>query len=683
MKLGTTETAYLNPVELAPDRIELSLEELGIRIKDVDWGDSDVELFLIRQELGEIPADRHPPNQTITMKLKVMQESSVSLAEAAQRLQMALGRIQEEGGFIKRVFDVRGGFARSVAYQVHKVAFGGLQGWYMAHRQTAPEVTLTFMRAPYCYGLTEIQSATFEALTGRALVYKLNNVLGTTRGLLRVKITNKGAVRWLGLIHAAESRTYSAAATAEPVYKAEKLTPLGEAKKETELVKSGPLSGNFKEILGSKIEGAKHMTHLGPRRMMMRMFDPNTSIGIVSFQLEWRILGTTAWQTNDILSTPLVGGYCLVDLGECRPEAALRGEQRWEWRLLAKATENNVEIYVDEVYIQPTEQWMKMWESPQQAAGGKIFWEDHFNTAATGAATGKAIPIGGVYEGAGSANDFTYNKTNEVCERAFNKDSSLINGRFLFASTSKAAFTTLSGVIQLANNVAQGGRHGVLFRYVNSTNWARAVVTRVIWSTPGPIVWEGGRVLIEKCVGGVLTTLYTGEHKTSLKYGAGLKVIAETTGLIKVSWGPFSFEEATLEDIDFAAGHTLAEGKVGFYDCMPGEAAGSTAIRTYSMALAQAVASTSEEGAIAFPNRGLELRTDGVIRQHLTDEVWGKVVPDGFLPYAAPSGLEGLPMRGVIIPTQGDFDSVPDLGTNPEAVQVNYFPGYHFASEST
>ena len=61
------ETITLDALEFIGERSSLNLDELGIRVMSAEWGDAQQEVFYIRQELGEIPAERHPPNRTVTI----------------------------------------------------------------------------------------------------------------------------------------------------------------------------------------------------------------------------------------------------------------------------------------------------------------------------------------------------------------------------------------------------------------------------------------------------------------------------------------------------------------------------------------------------------------------------------------------------------------------------------------
>lgn len=424
----TNETIELDPIEFIPERVALGLDELGIRVMKSEWGDAEHELFLVKQERGEIPADRHPPNRTVTIQLKAEEddEHEVSLAEAEQKLQKKVGIIQEEGGWVKRVLDVKGKFSTDVGMIVHTAVLGGIHGWQHAHRSIAPEITLTLTVGPYCYGTKEMESAEFKAAEVRQLEIEMVEILGTAPGIFRIKIKNEGVVNWLGFISSLESRDHDAAVTAKMTYEAEELTLLGNAAKTSRagasgagnnVVKSGKLTGNWQAILSSRnpVTG-EHMSHVGPRRVMFRVWDPNGSAGTIRLRLEWRVLGSTRWIANDEEETFVVNNFSLIDFGEVRPERATVGGQRWEFRVVGKtSTGEELEVQLDQIHIMSTEQYLIVSEEIEAITGGATLWEDHFEQA-SGAATGKKAPVGGTYEGFGTAADLKVNEAEKLLE---------------------------------------------------------------------------------------------------------------------------------------------------------------------------------------------------------------------------------------------------------------------------
>jgi hypothetical protein len=205
------------------------------------------------------------------------------------------------------------------------------------------------------------------------------------------------------------------------MYEAEELTPLGNAAKATRagasggesnnVIKTGSLTATWQAVLYSKlVASSEHLTHTGNRRICLRLWDPNGSAAQVRFRLEWRVLGSTNWIVNDEQSTYLVGNFSYIDLGEVRPEIAVLGNQRWECRVTAKTVgENEQEAQMDLLMIIPTEQYAIVQAFIESTAGGPVIWEDTFVQEA-GNATGKKAPVGGTYEGFGSATDFKVNE---------------------------------------------------------------------------------------------------------------------------------------------------------------------------------------------------------------------------------------------------------------------------------
>jgi hypothetical protein len=88
----------------------------------------------------------------------------------------------------------------------------------------------------------------------------------------------------------------------------------------------------------------------------------------------------------------------------------------------------------------------------------------------------------------------------------------------------------------------------------------------------------------------------------------------------------------------------------------------------------------ADENRVCFATRSVELRTNGVYRQHPEDDVWGGVLPDGFLPYSTPGGIDGRSSRGILIPTQGDLDELADSGTNKLSAVVKTRAGHLYAT---
>ncbi len=406
----STESIIGDPAFFSPGRGELNFSKMGLEVVDAEWGDSEHELFLIRQLRGEIPADRHPPNRTATIKLRVKQEEGFSIAEAAALLQQKVGIWQEEGGWVQRNMDLNGGFLSSVAVPVLTAQLGGLHGWLMAHRQTANEVTLVLTIGPTFYGVNERESAEVVEETNRELIWKIKKVAGSAPGLLRSRITNKnGTANLQSVIEAIESRDYPGEATenttAALAYEAEKLTRLNNCEEVADGESSGgkalkmKVANSWRAMVGSEIAGVGHMTHVGPRRIKVRVFDGCLveNKEQTEYQLEYRALGSAVWSQCPAVTSVIANKYGIVDLGECRIDRAVLGNQRWEFRINIKTNSAAVGTFVwlDKIWVLPAEQLIQATVpiTPNTPVVTKML--DGFNKE--GAATGKEDEIGNVY----------------------------------------------------------------------------------------------------------------------------------------------------------------------------------------------------------------------------------------------------------------------------------------------
>lgn len=691
--MRSNETISLDPVEFIPQRVELELDRLGIQVRDADWGDSEHELFLVKQKIGEIPADRHPPNRLVTITLRVKEDTGINLAESAQLLQKKVGTFQGKGGWVRRDPDTRGHFSQSVGAVVHSAALSGIQGWQMAHRQVIPDVKLILNTGPYFYGTKEQVTAEFKAKEARQMEYELKDLLGTAPGLFRIRVKNEGGSSWMGCISAMESSSEPLSSVNKFTYQCEDLTMMNTSTvivktgaASGKVVSSGPLSGTWTSILDSEIAAtSEFMEHVESRRFLIRVYDPNEATKRIKLKLEWRSLGATKWISNDAETTSVVGGYSFVELGTVRPELATLGSQRWEWRILAMTQhEAGEEILLDQVYIIPTEQYAKVKEHVEAAPGGAVIWEDEF-LEPEGNVTGQVAPIGGTYEGAGDAADFKGDPKNFRIKRAENKDASLVLGRYLIAGSSKKTYTSLAGTVSNLTNIPAGMKSGFLFRYVNTENWGRVVFERgsyKVGSGSGIHTIQGGNLRVEKCVAGVVKLLAQTGQGADFLDGGSIKITVNTKGEVQAEAVGTEWSKLTFTHTDFATGGALAEGKVGVYDVMTGEAAGSTEPRYYSAVVATTAPAAVEQDAICYAGRSMEFRSDGVFRQHPTVDIWARIIPDGFLPYVPPSGLEEMIAKGLVIPCLGNFEDLADSGSLTFSVQGFYFPGYHFTSEA-
>jgi hypothetical protein len=678
------ETIVLNPREFIPELTEVGLDELGlaVRAEGADWGESQVQAQMIRRASGESPVDPHRGNVEMSLPIMVKEEGEVPLAEAAHRLQAAAARIgDEQGSWIRRDFDDEGGFAGSIAYRVYTPALAGLQGWLWAHRRHAPDVTLKLSRSPICYAVVEETSRTFSETTERELVDELAEVLGTAPGLIRVTVTADidPALIWRGAILAIESRDHPQNATADTTaalaYEAEDLTPLGDTAIATrsgasgggsnDIIRHSNLSNAWQAILGFEIDGVGHMTHVGTRRIKARIFDPGSNPGEVELRLEWRALGQSRWTPNRIVPTPLTGDFALIDLGECRLDEATLGDQRWEGRLTARTTGTaGAAIEVDKIWPLPTEQYLTVREPIELVTPTLLEAWSSFNNE-SGAITGDTLD-----DGTNRWTEFADSDAGDFSEsggqalRREVSDTGTISARLGLAGraigvSAGSGSDTAAEVTFSHSEAVRGVESGLMLRASSPSSLGLSV--RYICGDP-----SGTTSTIEVAAAATVVDSFTvplidpPSHRLTVLLVGQNALIYLDGQLVRVSSA------------------IVASGPDGVY--IYDEQAGATACeRTYKSFSAW----VPETDALCFGGRDIEFRSDGVFRQDATDDIWGRVVPEGVnLPYAPPSGLEARTARFIVLPSSGDLDQLDDGQTNRMSATVSYFPGYLFAREA-
>jgi hypothetical protein len=395
------------------------------------------------------------------------------------------------------------------------------------------------------------------------------------------------------------------------------------------VVRHKELTAGWLTILESKIVGVGHMTHKGVRRLHLRIYDPGTVAGNVQLRLRWRALGTLQWSENKMIPTPLVGGFAVVDLGEARPEQPAVGGQRWEWQVQARALNGSGIVDLARARIYPAEQ-LAVVRAPAVPQGAN---------AQSAKVPGEATTSGSGGEWKNPNNVKSSDDLRATAELIAVKTPVIVNltqglavKKFGFALPEEEN-TTITGVVVEVERSAEG--EGSIRDYsvtlLNGTGIGASLASPVAWPTTDAIATYGS--------------------STNL-WGLGLT--------------PKAINAAAFGVEILCTGSKPAIARID-----------SVRITVY---YAEKVA---DENRACFAGRSMELRSDDVVRQHLTEEIWGRMVPEGFLPYAPPSGMEQRVVRGVIAPTQGDIDELADTKANRLSAVVKYRPAYLFAREAS
>lgn len=631
--MATDETVTLDPIEFAVERTELNLDKLGIRVRDANWGDADMENFMVRQAFGEIPADAHPPNRNLSFKLRVESYSGGNLAKAAHRLQQKIGILQRERGFIRRDLDTGSGFVGSVAAQVRGAVLTGLDGWMMASRKRAPEVTLNIVAGPYLYGVTQVESGEFKDEASGRLIFEMADVKGSAPGLIRVKVKNLNAAGadWRSLIASLESRDHPQNATKNTTAilgaEAQLFTKVGGSVNAEFLAKkvvaNAELTAGWLTILESKLTASGHLQHKGVRRLLARIYDPAASLGTTQLRLSWRALGTLTWTTNTAISASVINEWSIIDLGEVRPEQEILGTRRWEFKIEARTTAGSkATIRINEFFFPAVEQYLKL-RTADADLSANLQSQKSPATVVNDATEGEGAWVNPA-NAAASDNVYT-----TVLSKAWVKTNWLKSSKYVFALPGTATPIRVVFECEIKSNVADG--------FIEKME--SAILKAGVKQEPFKLSTSFFATGVDQ---------YVVVQEFSLTGWTAAQVNAEGFG--------FSMRMYQGLEQTFSVDHVRA-----------------TVYYTEG----------TDENRVCFAGREIELRSDGVFRQHPTEEVWGRGVPDGELFYAPPSLLEERAMRALILPSRGDLATIPDSGfPNKLSAKVLYYPGYLYTSEA-
>lgn len=701
MNYGSIETADFDTSEFISARVALSLDKLGIAITASEWGDTEQEVFYIRQELGEIPAERHPPNRTVILKLQLKEDkpNKVKLAEAAFKLQQKVGVLQREGGWVRRTFSSRNGARVAVGFEVYSAVLAGIQGWVLGHRNVANEVTLTLTCSPYCYGTEEVEGTTVTSSNGRDVEWEIANAGGSAPGRLRLKVKNVGTIDWLSMIGSIESRDRFGGARALFAYKCNELTVLGTSLSETEkagasgkVLSAGTLSAVGYAVMSFKIKASNDMQHVGGRRVLMRVFNQAASSQGNRMQLEWRGLNGE-WQTNDEVEVKILGGWQIIDLGEVILDRAMYGEQAWEGRLVLRNAKNEVTtaMYFDKVYVLAQEQYFKL----RKALSFRTPIVNIIAGLPTSGALGEALngktmaTGGGTWATSGAATDWLIG-SKTLYSNWFKRESKANDTEARTALVS--APTVANGMVRVVFNIGElvaSGNPGpeVIHRFgVVMHGGSIKVQFEMMRLGIGPPTYivsiSGAHVAETKILEGFTAWNYfqTSYEETGFKTAQILEPVRVVCVGSKVLLFIGDLSTVPLLTADLTS---EVAGKVGVFaqnisNHLP-EAGETRKIGVEAFSVTEA-----EYESLVHTTRLMNISTDGVFRQAAAVERWGELpLHEGFLPYVAPSGLEARPLRGILIPSQGDYEQYSDAGENKLEVTPYHRPAFHFMSEAS
>ena len=635
--------------------------------RDVNWASSaDTE--------GALPANLRYQNRTITIEVRVYGSSYSNMLEEIGKVEQKIGRVNAEGATLKYTT----GSGTSCVFDLLE----GVCDWDLDNRALATfraVLTITLTAKPFWRSGTEVEGSLHEETTLPFVIGVDESITGDVPALGRLLITEKQAQDQWTLIWGTQSRNYSNSENAELFYQAESRTPLGGEKKAgpsgasgagENTIFCGSLIPSYQAVMSTqKASAGAHLSHVGTYRVFARIQRPTTNTGAVSLRLSWAqgdFLRYTANDAKTYAVDELEGVWTLVDLGLVRISKVTAGTQRWEGRIEAKSTVNGDDIYVDCLAFFPVDEgYGSLKIEPNSATPSTVSAHDEFDQA-EGALTGKTLPLGGKWEGNGSATDFTVT-SGHVAQRTATSDGlSILTGpRIVRASTPTLSAVSVQVDMKFSAVTTDGSLGlGVFARRVDAEN---LIGLEMIPKK------EGSKVVLQRAIAGTVTTIWTSEAiagaATETWYTLALTI--DVNGNWSAYGSPQGYPLALLKsgnDSNLATGGTLASGQAGFFDHNWNTTAST---RRYDNFILYA---TPADAAV-FANRKAEVRWDRMQREDSAGELW---VPrpdyQGSYFKPQPARREGRKVRTIVKLSRGNIDSMQDVAIDDAAFRLYWQP---------
>ena len=265
----------------------------------------------------------------------------------------------------------------------------------------------------------------------------------------------------------------------------------------------------------------------------------------------------------------------------------------------------------------------------------------------------------------GDAVDTTVDEATHVAKRSEVSDADINTGRYAVAGTNVLT-NTVVGIKAKRGTLLTGAseriRQFALARYVDNSNWFGFGP-----DVEAPSVPVTDRMRVVKRVAGTVTELQKVTIPSNVDYRS-VYLQVDSRGRY-FCWGSLLESGiprllATGHDTDLAAGGTLDDGKVGFYDAKTGALANQ---RIYD----QFVAWVPPLDAIIFSGLSLEL-TDSIARREASSGgAWAEVVPEGDYLQLEPEGMGARKNRLLFVASPNDPDTM-GVG-HPKKVKVEVY----------
>jgi hypothetical protein len=626
---------------------------------------------------GSTLATRGYENRTITIGLEISNDATYL------DVQEKVAKLHRDGGTLKYNND---NLLGAVVFDV--LASEGFETPFDLTHYLGAIWTVQFSLTCKPYGRgAEVDLGDNVETTLPALVFTEATVTGDVPALGRLVIDDDSANDQYWLTWGVQSRYYSSATSAALFYEAEGRTLLGAATTAvgptgasgggSNVVQQATLIGSWLAMLSTQATGGgAHLSHVGTFRVWARVQMPTANAGEVSIALEWAEGDFRRRNTNPAVTFEAnhsrEGAWILVDLGLVTLRAVTQGTQRWEGRILAKSTVTGDDLYVDCFALIPADEGSGVVRGiPQYEASTALSAHDEFDQTA-GALTGKTIPAGGTWAGAGDADDFQVETTGKTAQRTAVSDAggtALVNGRVALAGV--ATYTNI--YVQVSGTYTNAGTAapvwGVFARYTDSSNWLTAQLF---------LGSSSSSLLIAQRVAGVDTTLHTLTSSQLALHPPGatrtMRMLVDDQGRVFVwLWdvdGTPGQPVAVGYSAALATGGALATGRIGFVDYY---LSATACTRNYD----NFAAAVPTKDAAVFASQSLEIRHDRVTREDSAGAIWTEVsdAPGDYLKIP-PSGSEARTLRVIVKGSRNDPEWGADSGIDDISARLFVTPRY-------
>jgi len=615
---------------------------------------------------GSVPVQTKPKDTVVTT---VVRCSGEHMRTRVKELQRKVARLDKYQGTYKRVLS-DGSYG---VWDVHNASIRVPANWEFLHAESV-EVTMRFLCAPYARQ-SPVAGSTHTETTLPCLIFTETGIAGDESALGELTISSPDADQWR-VDFGVQVETYPGTATADTTaalfYEAESRLKYGGAAGTAVAgasggtIVAGTVTTNYSALLSTASSGTAHCTHVGDYRVKARVYCP-ANVGTVSYALQWGVGDLRTFTTNDaaLYDPTHAATFRYLDLGLVHiPDDA----PLWEGRVIAKSTTAGDRVGVDDVYLFPTEAaYGEVSAVALNPAPTVYVARDEFQQSA-GTITGKTLPVGGTWTGAGGTADWSLNTTDDTIERTAITDA-VQGGRFELAGTSTPTDAIVQADVKATSGNQLGGigqpALGAVARFTDTNNWVMAIAR----ATSATSI----RLFVQKRVAGTRTTLATSSAiQWSVNTYFTVRLHVDSGGrffawLYRADASPALLLSGS--DSVLATGGTLASGNVGIYDEFSDNGVACT--RTWDNFFAYAPVSD----AAIFAGRSLVVRHGEAQREDSTGSFWQKVSRfEGDYLRFPPAGNEGRSLRVIAKAVRNDPATMADTAIDDLDGQLTVIP---------